>query len=113
MSNHVSGAMAAPTGAAALLELSASVHRSSMHGDWSIRRAAVASLESMAAAAPAPVLRTWLDQFARVNGGGAPAEYAASERIFLLRSLEKIIGKCMQTLRFKNLFLVVVVPGGP
>jgi hypothetical protein len=32
-----------------------------------------------------------LDQFARTNGGSAPAEYAASERVYLLQALERIV----------------------
>lgn len=50
-------------------------------------------METMAAADPLTVVQTWLDQFARTNGGSAPAEYAATERVFLLQSLERIVGK--------------------
>ncbi len=89
----LSNGVSSPSSPGCLRDLASAVHRSSMHGDWAIRRAAVASLESMASAAPLAVVQTWLDQFARVNGGGAPAEYAAAERVHLLRSLEKIVGK--------------------
>ncbi len=69
------------------------VHRACMHRDFTIRDAAVKSLEEIAGFSPLTVLQTWLDQFARTNGGGSPAEYSARERIYLLQSLERIIAK--------------------
>ena len=36
------------------------------------------------------VLQTWLEQFARTNGGSSPSEYCAPDRVRLLQSLMTI-----------------------
>ncbi len=51
------------------------------------------SLSSMASEVPLTVAQMWLERFSRVNGGASPAEYAARERVVLLRILERIIGE--------------------
>ena len=33
-------------------------------------------------------LQTWLDQFARTNGGSSPSEYAGVDRVRLLHTLK-------------------------
>jgi len=77
---------------ASLRELARAMHRTSTHGDATIRASAATSLVTMAKASPLVVLQTWLDQFARTNGGSSPAEYAAVERVYLLQALEKMVG---------------------
>ena len=68
------------------------IHKSSMSGEVKIRSAAIRSLEIIVRDSPLLYLQTWLDQFARTNGGSSAAEYAASNRIFLLQNLEQVIG---------------------
>ncbi len=55
--------------------------------------AASASLGAMASEVPMVVAQMWLEQFARINSGASPAEYATKERIVLLRNMENIVGK--------------------
>jgi len=74
-----------------LRELACAAHRASTHGDSAIRTLAMSSLTSMVSDSPLLILQTWLDQFARTNGGSSPAEYAACERVYLLQALEKIV----------------------
>ncbi len=74
----------------ALRELVSAGVRRAKHRDHVIRENATRSLEEAAAADPQLVVQTWLDQFARVNGGGSPAEYAAAERVWLLSCLERV-----------------------
>ena len=67
------------------------IHRAAIQPDAKARAAAVKSLVTVTAGNPHLVLQTWLDQFARTNGGSSPAEYSAADRVFLLQSLEEII----------------------
>lgn len=71
------------------------VHKSSMSGDVKIREAAVQSLEIIVTDCPLLYLQTWLDQFARTNGGSSATEYAASNRIYLLQNLERVMAVIM------------------
>ena len=73
-----------------------SLHRSLMCPHAEVRQATVSSLELVSAEYPMEVLQTWLDQFARVNGGNSPSEYSAPSRVFLLQGLEKITGKVIE-----------------
>eukprot|EP00094_Tigriopus_californicus_P000040 TCALIF_00040-PA protein Name:"Similar to CDC45 Cell division control protein 45 homolog (Homo sapiens)" AED:0.07 eAED:0.08 QI:0/0.16/0/0.85/1/1/7/0/2542 len=68
------------------------IHKASTNGDERTRDPAVQSLKVIAIDQSLLVLQTWLDQFARTNGGSSPSEYAAAERVYLLQSLEQIVG---------------------
>ena len=52
-----------------------------------MRAAALQSAEAMARECPLLLLQTWLDQFARTNGGTSPQDYVAANRQgFLMNS---------------------------
>ena len=63
-----------------------------------IRQASICSLVELAKQEPESadlnlgliVLQTWLEQFARTNGGSSPTEYCAPDRVRLLQSLMTI-----------------------
>ena len=94
-------------------ETVSSLHKASTNSDGTVRESAITSLEVVAVQMPLMVkipllyhsrlyrhdnvvfqaLQTWLDQFARTNGGSSAAEYAAKDRIFMLQALERIASK--------------------
>ena len=69
-----------------------------MGSDEDIRQASICSLVELAKQEPESadlnlgliVLQTWLEQFARTNGGSSPTEYCAPDRVRLLQSLMTI-----------------------
>lgn len=67
------------------------IHKASTNVDERTRDPAVQSLKVISTSQSLLVLQTWLDQFARTNGGSSPSEYAAAERVHLLQSLEQIV----------------------
>ena len=76
-------------------EVVSSLHKGSMNRNQIIRTAATDSLVAIASESPLLVLQTWLDQFARTNGGSSPTEYAAPDRVHLLNCLEVLIGSAL------------------
>ena len=72
-------------------ETAAAVHRATTNLSPTVRAAALQSAEAMARECPLLVLQTWLDQFARVNGGTSPQDYVAANRVNLLNSLSAIV----------------------
>ncbi len=73
-----------------LRETVSAVHRATASPSGAVRAAALSSVEAMARECPLVVLQTWLDQFARTNGGVSPTEYVANDRVHLLTSLARI-----------------------
>ena len=69
-----------------------------MSSNEDIRQASICSLVELAKQEPESadlnlgliVLQTWLEQFARTNGGSSPTEYCAPDRVRLLQSLMTI-----------------------
>lgn len=74
-------------------ETVSALHKASTSSSESVRNAAMESLEVVALQMPLMALQTWLDQFARTNGGSSQSEYAAKDRIFMLTTLERITAK--------------------
>ena len=72
-------------------DTAAAVHRATTNLSPAVRAAALQSAEAMARECPLLVLQTWLDQFARVNGGTSPQDYVAANRVNLLNSLSAIV----------------------
>ena len=72
-------------------DTAAAVHRATTSVSPTVRAAALQSAETMARESPLLVLQTWLDQFARVNGGTSPQDYVAANRVNLLNSLSAIV----------------------
>ena len=76
---------------ALMRDTAAAVHRATTSPSPAVRAAALQSAEVMARECPLLVLQTWLDQFARVNGGTSPQDYAATHRVNLLNSLSAVV----------------------
>ena len=76
---------------ALMRDTAAAVHRATTNLSPTVRAAALQSAEAMARECPLLVLQTWLDQFARVNGGTSPQDYVAANRVNLLNSLSAIV----------------------
>jgi hypothetical protein len=85
-----------------LRETITSVHRATTSPNASVRLAALQSLETMTPECPLLVLQTWLDQFARTNGGSAPADYVASDRVHFLSALAKIVEAVIDLLDYSH-----------
>lgn len=79
-----------------------SLHRASMNRDENVRMASLNSLVEMAADADLGliVVQTWLEQFARVNGGNV--EYCGDDRVRLLRSMMTIADNLMSNEDARN-----------
>ena len=73
------------------------LHRATTVSQEDIRRSAVTSLLDLVTDHTLLIIQTWLDQFTRTNGGSAPAEYTAIDRVRLLTTLNVLFEKIMTT----------------